>query len=79
MKTNIKNKPTPNRSFPKLMECTRVDGLIVLMLGDSSYGHAKGVVISVGDSRNWKLGAYSDNWAIDAFHDFEGTLELSND
>lgn len=79
MKTNIKNKPTPNRSFPKLMQSTNINGFIVLMREVSIVGHAYGTVVSVGDSRNWKLGAYSDNWAIDAFHDFEGTLELSND
>jgi hypothetical protein len=78
MKTNIKNKPTPN-PFPKLMQNNNINGFIVLMRKVSSYGHAYGTVVSVGDSKRWELGEHSDSWAIDAFHDFEGTLELSND
>jgi hypothetical protein len=79
MKTNIKNSHTSNRSFPKLMQNTKINGFIVLMREVSSYGHLYGTVVSVGDSKRWKLGEYSENWVIDAFHDFEGTLELSND
>lgn len=79
MKTNIKNSPISNRQFPKLMQSTNINGFIVLMREVSMVGHAYGTVVSVGDSKRWKLGEHSENWAIDAFHNFEGTLELSND
>jgi hypothetical protein len=81
MKVSIaKNNPTRNRPFPKLMQCNDISGLIVLMTRVNNLnGESEGTVVSAGSSFDWKIGAWSNEWAIHLFSDFEGTLELSND
>ncbi len=80
MKTKIvNNKPASNRPFPKLMQYNGVEGFIVFMYYNSLNNRGAGTVVSVGASKNWKLGEYMDTWSTHRFSDFEGTLELSND
>jgi hypothetical protein len=80
MKTKIVNdKPTSNHSFPKLMQCNGVKDFIVLMCSSNHNNDGNGIVVSVGLSKDWKLGEYADNWCLSVFSDFKGTLELSND
>jgi len=79
----VNNKPKPNRPFPKLMQCNGIEGFIVLLYSSNSLNslnsRGKGTVVSVGDSKDWSLGEYMEDWSPHLFSDFEGTLELSND
>lgn len=72
MKGTIKGE-SKNRDFPKLMKGS--DDMVALMTKDGC-----GVVVITGDLDDYyKVGDYSEEWAMKCFKDFNGTIELSND
>ena len=66
--TNMEKKTIP---FPKLMQSNR--GKIVFFSGP-----CVGILLHNAQSPNlvWN---FSDDWNMDAFFDFEGSITLSND
>ena len=71
MKSEILN-PEQKTPFPKLMIAQ--NGLLVLMT-DSE----KGIVALQGEASCHKIGTYREDWAMDGFADFKGSVTLSNE
>ena len=66
VKTQNKSKSLP---FPKLMKLNDSD-LIVLFTGKN-----KGIVINSID--NFRIGTYAEDWIIDSFTDFKGSITIT--
>lgn len=71
MKSIITTNNVTTTPFPKLMITD--DGMIVYFKQDS-YGQ----VIHQGKGL-WEEGCISGGWDMDSFHDFPGSVTLSND
>lgn len=72
MKSIRKDRDREEKSeYPKLM--IGEARLIVLMQRDST-----GTAVYIGSS-TVSMGSYSRDWDMDAFTDYTGTIELSND
>jgi hypothetical protein len=71
MKYKITNAPQDTElPYPKLMKSE--NGKIVLMT-------VRGVGMVLSDSQGYsKAGTYSDDWKMENFSDFHGTIALSN-
>jgi len=74
MRVTIDSGKNDTSVFPKLMQ--GIDGIIVLMLTDEG----KGVRI---DNKEGLFGDYagfdeSDNWSMEEFSDFTGSITLQN-
>jgi hypothetical protein len=73
MKSEVKVTPVKNElPFPKLMACK--DGQINLFIEEN-----RGVVVYKGGSISWSVGYFSEDWKMNSFTDFHGTVTLSND
>lgn len=73
MKVSVSPITTPTvRSFPKLMQSTNGNGIVVLKENDRS-----GVVMAAGRS-TWSVGQHYSSWNLD-FADFVGAVILEND
>lgn len=70
MKVEVnENKQVQEREFPKLMVAN--NGEVVLFESYKSGTVLKGV--------DWKTGHYSNNWSMNEFSDFNGSITLSNE
>lgn len=70
MKVIIKDSPQGNEvKFPCLMVANAGDVVWMLKYGCGVSLHHK----------DWPIGDYSENWAMECFTPFNGTVELSND
>lgn len=70
--------------FPRLMEWTEKDDLVVVLITEASnrlscadnyYG--KGMVVFSADS-DWPVGYFSNSWPMNRLKDFDESVQLSN-
>jgi hypothetical protein len=75
---NTKEKPKPEKPFPKLM-IGLLTGNIILATGKDMYEPLLvGFVVHCND-KSYTMGYRGSNWSMNSFKDFEGEVILSND
>lgn len=70
----IINDPAPIKPYPKLKIST--SGLVVLFTDEEEGFVIGGSLLSVGD--DYKMGEWRTDWVHENFHDFAGSVTLSN-
>jgi len=77
----IKVNPTQLDSvkvvYPCLMYNTKLDNLLVLMIGDRADHYGRGVCLVTKHASN-VVGEYSENWYLPNFRPFKGVITLEN-
>lgn len=64
-------KTQSEKPFPKLMKCIDGDPLIILFENPK-------VGMAIRDGIHWKVGCYSDSWAMEEFTDYNEPITLQN-
>jgi hypothetical protein len=58
--------------FPKLMKSNATNAIVLF------YRHKEGQIVN-GECHGYKIGFFMNQWNMDFFKDFNGTIKLSNE
>lgn len=70
----IKSETTKGNEFPKLMINLPSEGIVLMISSNGSVG--KGMVVRKGNYTS--VGDYIENWNMEIFTDYEGSVTLTN-
>lgn len=75
IKVTIGESKPQEKPFPKLMIYIKTQKLVVLFAGQQ----VGTVVWADSDNPDWAVGDYDNDWDIERFTDFNGSITLQND